>query len=92
MQKGRGLDHYIGAAGGFAYRADKDKVSVRYANGETRTVRRSVFISSAPKPGPGSEVFVPVRDTTEHTNYVQIVGSIAQIIASTIAIIVLATK
>ena len=48
--------------------------------------------SSDPKPGPGSEVFVPVRDTTQHVNYVQLIGGIAQIIASTIAIIVVATK
>ena len=91
-QQGRGLEYYIGAAGGFAHTADKGKVSVRYANGQVRTRRRALLVSSNPKPGPGSEVFVPVRDTTQHTNYVQLVGGIAQIIASTIAIIVVARK
>ena len=91
-QQGRGLDYYIGAAGGFAHTADKGKVSVRYANGQVRTRRRTLFVSSDPKPGPGSEVAVPMRDTTQHTNYVQLVGGIAQIIASTIAIIVVARK
>ena len=37
---------------------------------------------------PGSEVFVPVRDTTQHVNYVALVGGVAQILASTVAIIV----
>ena len=91
-QQGRGLEYYIGAAGGFAHTADKGKVSVRYANGQVRTRRRTLLMSSDPKPGPGSEVIVPVRDTTQHTNYVQLFGGIAQIIASTIAIIVVATK
>ncbi len=91
-QQGRGLEYYISAAGGFAHTADKGKVSVRYANGQVRTRRRALLVSSNPKPGPGSEVFVPVRDTTQHTNYVQLVGGIAQIIASTIAIIVVARK
>ena len=91
-QQGRGLEYYIGAAGGFAHTADKGRVSVRYANGQVRTRRRTLLMSSDPKPGPGSEVIVPVRDTTQHTNYVQLFGGIAQIIASTIAIIVVATK
>ena len=92
MAAGRGLDYYVSAAGGFAHTADKGKVSVRYANGQVRTRRRTLLMSSDPKPGPGSEVFVPVRDTTQHVNYVQLIGGIAQIIASTIAIIVVATR
>ncbi len=91
-QKRQGLDYYISAAGGFAYRADKGRVSVRYANGEVRTRRKSLFVSSSPRPGPGSEVFVPVRDTTEHTNYVALFGALAQILASTVAIIVVVTR
>ncbi len=62
-------------------------MNVRYANGDVRTKRKSLFFSSSPKPGPGSEVFVPVRDTTQGTNYVQLFGSIAQIIASTVTAI-----
>jgi len=86
-QQGRELDYYVSAAGGFSYRADKGRVNVRYANGDVRTKRKSLFFSSSPKPGPGSEVFVPVRDTTQGTNYVQLFGSIAQIIASTVTAI-----
>ena len=90
--QGTEREYHIDAAGGFAYTADKGKVSVRYANGQVRTRRRTLLVSRDPKPGPGSEVFVPVRDTTQHVNYVQLFGGIAQIIASTIAIIVVATK
>src|SRR5437016_11342267 len=78
--------------GRFSHTADKGKVSVRYANGQVRTRQRTLLVTSDPKPGPGSEVTVPMRDTTQHTNYVHLVGGIAQIIASTIAIIVVARK
>ena len=43
--------------------------------------------------GPGSEVFVPSRDPNEaKTDYVALVGAIAQILASTIAIIVVVRR
>src|SRR6266852_4196615 len=80
-KKGEDLEYYLSGAGGFTYRADKGKVSVTYANGEVRTRRRNIFGTRDPKPGPGSEVLVPVKDTTEKTNYVALFGAIAQIVA-----------
>ena len=61
-------------------------------NSELRTRRGALVVHSDPKPGPGSEMFVPVRDTTEQTNYVALVGGIAQILASMVAIIVVVTR
>jgi polysaccharide export outer membrane protein len=83
-QKGKRLGYYIEGAGGYSNQADKKRVSVRYANGEVRT--------KGARPGPGSEVFVPVKDTTARTNYVALVGGIAQILASMVAIVVVATR
>jgi len=91
-KRGADLEYYLSGAGGFSYRADKGRVSVQYANGEIRTRRKTLFFRSDPSPGPGSEVMVPVRDTTEKTNYVSLFGAIAQILASTVAIIVVATR
>ncbi len=92
-RRGAGLDYYLSAAGGFSQRANKGGVSVRLANGETRSRRRTLFFSSNPTPGPGSEVFVPFKDPTQaKTDYVALFGSIAQILASTIAIIVVVKK
>ena len=46
-----------------------------------------------PKPGPGSEVFVPAEDpNAKKTDYVSLFGAIAQILASTIAIIVVVRR
>jgi protein involved in polysaccharide export with SLBB domain len=87
-RRGADLNYYLGAAGGFAYTADKGKVSVRYANGEVRTRHHWFLATSDPKPGPGSEVLVPTRDLTQHTDYVALFGAVAQILASSVAIIV----
>lgn len=92
-KRGAGLGYYLSAAGGFASNANKGLVSVKYANGEVRTRWRSLFIVSDPKPGPGSEVFVATRDPNEkRTDYVSLFGAIAQILASTVAIIVVVTR
>ena len=91
-KKGAGLGYYVDAAGGFAYTADKGRTSVRNADGEVETRHKWLFFRSDPKPGPGSEVTVPLKDTSNPTNYAALFGAIARILASTVAIIVVATK
>ena len=91
-RRGAGLDYYIGNAGGYTRDADKGRVSVRYANGTARVKSKFLFFSSEPKPGPGSSVFVPAKPASEPVNITQLFGSIAQILASTVAIIVVATR
>ncbi|MGH7673506.1 MAG: SLBB domain-containing protein [Gemmatimonadales bacterium] len=94
-RRGAGLDYYLSAAGGFSRLADKGLVSVRFANGEVRTKGGGFLFlgGGAPSPGPGSEVFVPSKDPTEaKTDYVSLFGAIAQILASTVAIIVVVTR
>jgi four helix bundle protein len=87
-RQGANLSYYVSAAGGYAPQALKSQVSVRFANGEVRTRRGGLF-GSDPTPGPGSEVFVPAEDpNAKKTDYVSLFGAIAQILASTIAIIV----
>jgi protein involved in polysaccharide export with SLBB domain len=91
-RRGADLNYYVSAAGGFAQRADKGAVSVRFANGEVRSRGHGLFHGD-PKPGPGSEVFVPAEDPTAHkTDYVALLGAIAQILASAVTIAVVATK
>jgi hypothetical protein len=66
---------------------------VRFANGEVRTRHHGLFGGGDPKPGPGSEVFVPSEDpTARKTDYVALFGAIAQILASALTIAVVATK
>src|SRR6059058_6190448 len=91
-KKGAGLGYYIDAAGGFAFTADKGRTSVRNAGGDVETRHKWLLFRSDPKPGPGSEITVPLKDLSNPTNKVALFGAIAQILASTVAIIVVATK
>ena len=92
-RQGANLSYYVSAAGGYAQQARKGQVSVRFANGEVRTRRRSIFGGGDPTPGPGSEVFVPLEDpNAKKTDYVSLFGAIAQVVASTIAIIVVVRR
>jgi hypothetical protein len=93
-KQGEDLNYYISAGGGFAYNADKSRVSVKYADGRVRTRHRKlIFFSSSPVPGPGSEVFVPMKDPNErHQDALAVIGPLAQILASTAAIIIAVIK
>jgi len=86
-QKGKRLGYYIDGAGGYGNQADRGRVSVKYANGDVWTRHKTLFFTSKPTPGPGSEVFVPARDTTACVDVVQLFTSIVQIIASTVTVI-----
>ena len=85
-KKGNDLDYYINAAGGYSFKADKGRVAVRYANGEVRTKHKGFVFGSSPEPGPGSEVIVPVKDTTRGPNPIVLFGAIAQVLASVLTI------
>jgi protein involved in polysaccharide export with SLBB domain len=87
-ERGEDLDYYLSAAGGTNYRGDKGRVSVRYANGEVRTRHKTLLFSRSPTPRPGSEVFVPVRDTIQANNAPAILGAVASIVGSLVAIVV----
>ena len=92
-QKGKGLSYYVNAAGGLTFKANGSKVRVEYANGEVRTRRRSLLLSSNPRPGPGSEVFVPAKDTTRVSNTPAILAAVAQIVGGAVTIaVVLITR
>ena len=60
---GKGLDYYIERAGGYAPNADRNGASVTYQNGHRETVRVIGPFSRAPRPEPGSEIFVPATPT-----------------------------
>ena len=92
-KRGAGLDYYVNGAGGYAADAEKGRVRVQYANGETRTRRRSLLFGGDPEPGPGAEVFVPTKDPErKRTDAVALAGALAQILASTVAIVVVLTR
>lgn len=90
---GRDLDYYVGASGGYTRLADKGGAFVRQANGKVESVKRRLLLAdSKPRPEPGATVVVPFRDPTDKKDTIGLLSSIAQILASTVAIIVVATR
>jgi protein involved in polysaccharide export with SLBB domain len=92
-RRGAPLDYYIANAGGYARNADKGRVHVRYANGAARVKSKFLFFTAfTPEPGPGSVITVPVKPEGEPFKPTEFFGAVAQILASTVAILVLATR
>ncbi len=89
---GEALEYYIDNAGGYARAADRARVSVRYANGSAQVVRQHLFFITRPSPGPGSVVTVPTKPEGEPLDVTVLMGSIAQILAATVAIVAIATR
>ena len=73
-ERGAGLEYYIESAGGYARDGDKGRTRVEYANGAVRTVDKFLFFKSAPRPGPGSRVVVPVKPEGRPINWAAITG------------------
>jgi polysaccharide export outer membrane protein len=89
---GRDIDYYIRAAGGGNRRADEGRAYVRQANGTIESRRRFLFIKESPKPRAGAQVFVPERDPADKRDWLAVTGSIAQILASLVAIVAIARR
>jgi protein involved in polysaccharide export with SLBB domain len=90
---GWNLDRYVSAAGGFSRSADKKRAYVVQPGGELESVtRRFVLPDGQPKPLPGAVVVVPERDPEDRKDWAGLLGSIAQILVSTVAIVVVATR
>ncbi len=91
-RSGADLDFYINAAGGLAHDADEGRVSVRYANGSIRSVRKFLFVSSKPEPEPGSTVQVPFEDPDGGIDATQLFTNIAQIAAALATVVIVLTR
>jgi len=91
---GKRLKYYIEAAGGETYSADLERAYVRQPNGIVEPFKERMFPipDRNPQPLPGAEVFVPTKDPDDRKDWTAIVGSVAQVTASIVAIIVIVTR
>lgn len=86
---GRGIDYYINAAGGASRNGDDGHAFVTQPSGKLEAVHtRFLLPASMPRPMAGSVVFVPDKDPADKKDFVALTGTVAQIIATTVAIIV----
>jgi hypothetical protein len=91
-QQGAGIDYYIENAGGYARNADKGRVSVQFANGSAEVKRKVLFLARSPTPGPGSVVAVAEVPEGEGVNVNQLLGTIAQLLTSAVAVIAIVVR
>ncbi|WP_456443573.1 SLBB domain-containing protein [Caldithrix abyssi] len=82
-EKGKGIDHYIKAAGGFTDLADKDNVTIRLANGKQIQPKRFLFWKYLPeKITAGSTIYVPVLAEKREIDWSGAVRDAAAILSS----------
>ena len=91
-KEGASLDYYIENAGGYARNADKGRVAVQFANGSAEVKRKLLFLAHSPTPGPGSVVAVSEIPQGEGLNVNQLLGTVAQVLTSAVAIIAIVVK
>jgi len=91
---GRNLDWYVDAAGGYTQAGDRKHSYLTQPDGKREGVkRRSLFADQVPAPRPGAVVFVPTRTVQEQpSNAPAILGTVAQVLATLVTIIVVATR
>jgi hypothetical protein len=89
---GAELEYYVANAGGYARNADKGRVSVQFANGSAQVKQKFLFLARSPQPGPGSVVTVPEIPQGEGRNVNQLLGTLAQVLTSAVAIIAIVVR
>jgi len=92
FRAGQGLDYYIANAGGWSRNADKWRVSVRAANGSAESTDRTLIFRNQPTVGPGAVITVHTKPDEEPFNLTAFLSAAAQILASTVAIVVVASR
>jgi len=78
-EKGKGIDYYVGNAGGYLDEAKKGEVRVVYSTGRSAKVKR---FAPDPRPEPGSHIIVPPKRPDEGIHWGETIADVAQILAS----------
>jgi protein involved in polysaccharide export with SLBB domain len=90
---GASADYYVAAAGGPAANADLKRVFVRQPNGKLESVKRRLLLpDGVPAPRAGAVVTVAVEDPNRKRDFVAMAGAVAQVLASTVAIVLIAVR
>jgi protein involved in polysaccharide export with SLBB domain len=91
---GKSLDWYVSSAGGYTQLSDNQHAYVTQPNGKRQAVkRRVIFSDDVPHPEPGAIVFVPAKRVQDQpNNIVGVIGTVAQLMAALVTVIVVAKK
>jgi polysaccharide biosynthesis/export protein len=85
--QGADIDYYVRSAGGVTAQGDNGRSYVMQPNGKVESKHRKLlFWSSEPRPQPGSQVTVPLRDPNDKRDWLQIATAATSILGSLVAI------
>jgi protein involved in polysaccharide export with SLBB domain len=87
-KKGTSLRRYIHLAGGLKSNSLRDKIYVKSANGEIRTVKK-VFFGSGINIYPGDSIFVPLDPDPKDFDITAFVSDISSTLANIAAILLI---
>ncbi|MEO5818754.1 MAG: SLBB domain-containing protein [Gemmatimonadaceae bacterium] len=91
--RGKGIDYYVGAAGGATRTGDGNHAYVVQPSGKLESVKhRFLLPSSTPQPRPGSVVTVPEKDPADKKDYIAMAAQIGQVVAGLVTVILLAKR
>lgn len=92
-REGLSLDDFVEQAGGYAQDADRNRVSVEYANGSRATASRVLWLfRRTPRIEPGASIFVPVDEASGGAFDWDSALSRVLAVATTLATVYLATS
>ncbi len=93
-QKGKSLDWYVNAAGGYTQTGDSRRAYVTQPNGKKEGVKRRVVLADdVPKPKSGAVIFVPQKITQEQpSNVAGVISTVAQVLTALVTVIVVARQ
>jgi polysaccharide biosynthesis/export protein len=90
---GQNMDFYIGAAGGFSFKADRGRSYVTQPSGKVESVKRHfLFADGKPTPAAGAVVFVPDKEVKPPRDTASTLGALAAILASLTTVVVVLTR
>jgi protein involved in polysaccharide export with SLBB domain len=91
---GKNLDWYVNAAGGYTQLSDSKHAYVTQPNGKREGVKRRVVLADGvPKPGPGAVIFIPAKRIQDQpSNVAGVIGTVAQLVAALVTVIVVARQ
>jgi polysaccharide export outer membrane protein len=92
--RGKSLDWYVEAAGGYTQLSDRGHAYLTQPNGKREAVKRRVVLADGvPKPESGAVIFVPAKRIQEQpSNVVGVISTVAQVLTALVTVILVAKR
>jgi protein involved in polysaccharide export with SLBB domain len=92
--RGKSLDWYVEAAGGYTQLSDSRHAYVTQPNGKREGVKRRIILADGvPKPNSGAVIFIPAKVVQEQpSNVTGVISTVAQVLTALVTVILVARR